>query len=188
VNLGYGDPKYGWSNEGYANVQTTFGFIPDVDWGEVAELFVAGVEQGINDFVADISPGGVMWQELAALQLPKAGPTPALPTPDGVISALQTATTDVAYAVSNSSAALYAALLPTADIVNAMVTMLPAYGVTLFLDGIAQAISGDLINGLINAFGLPLAAGAGLATTAALIEVLVVLQAVEGFFGQQTDV
>ncbi len=30
VNLGYGDPAYGWSNNGYANVQTTFGLLPDV--------------------------------------------------------------------------------------------------------------------------------------------------------------
>ena len=33
-----------------------------------------------------------------------------------------------------------------------------------------------------------MAADAGLVTTAGLIEVLVVLQAVEGFFGQQTNV
>ncbi|BBY64798.1 hypothetical protein MHEL_30410 [Mycolicibacterium helvum] len=188
VNLGYGDPKYGWSNEGFANQQTTFGFIPDVNWGEVASLFVAGVEQGVKDFVADVSPGGVMWQELAALHVPKPGPSPVLPTPAGVISALQTAVTDIAYNISNSSAAVYAAALPTADIVNAIVTMLPAYGVTLFLGGIAQALSGDVITGLANAIGLPIAAVTGLATTAGLIEVLVLLQAVEGFFGQQTNV
>jgi hypothetical protein len=188
VNLGYGDPNYGWSTDGYANVQSTFGFIPNVNWGEVAQLFVAGIQQGISDFVADISPGGIMWHELAALHVPKPGSAPVFPTPTGVITALQTAVTDVAYNISNSSAALYAAALPTADLINAVTTMLPAYDVNLFLSGIQQALSGDAITGLVNAIGLPLAASVGLGTTAALIEVLVLLQAVEGFFGQETDV
>ena len=188
VNLGYGDPNYGYSTNGFANQQTTFGIIPDVNWGEVANLFFAGIQQGVQDFVADVSPGGVMWQELAGLQLPKPGPAPALPTPTGVISVLQTVTTDIAYNISNASAALYAAALPTADIVNAIVTMLPAYGINLFLGGIAQALSGDVINGLVNAIGLPIAAAAGLVTTASLIEVLVLIQAVQGFLGQETNV
>jgi hypothetical protein len=190
VNLGYGDPNYGYSTDGFANQQTTFGIIPDVNWGEVATLFFAGIQQGVQDFVADVSPGGVMWQELAALTLPKPGPLtpPVLPTPASIISELQTVTTDIAYNISNSTAALYAAVLPTVDIVNAIVTMLPAYGINLFLGGIQQALSGDVINGLVNAIGLPIAAAAGLITTASLIEVLVLLQAVEGFFGQQTDV
>jgi hypothetical protein len=121
------------------------------------------------------------------LKFPKLTITPP-PTPANIISALQTATSDIAYNISNSAAALYAAALPTADIVNAIVTMLPAYAVNLALSGIQQALSGDVINGLINAIGLPLAASVGLATTAGLIEALVVLRAAQGFFGQQTDV
>jgi hypothetical protein len=187
VNLGYGDPQYGWSTNGFANQQTTFGFIPDVDWTHAASLFFAGVQQGIKDFATDISPGGVMSQELASLKFPTPAST-ALPTPDSIISALQTATTDIAYNISNASAALYAAALPTADIVNAMVTMLPAYAINLFLGGIQQALSGDVITGLVNAIGLPIAAATGLVTTASLIEVLVLLQAVEGFSGKQTNV
>ncbi|AKK29339.1 hypothetical protein AB431_24705 [Mycobacterium sp. EPa45] len=187
VNLGYGDPQYGWSTNGFANQQTTFGFIPNVDWGQVANLFVAGIGQGLQAFVADVSPGGVMQHELAALKWPTPGPA-ALPTPSGVISTLQTVTTDIAYTISNSAAALYAAALPTADIVNAIVTMLPAYGINLFLSGIQQALSGDVINGLVNAIGLPIAAATGLVTTAGLIEALVLLQAVQGFFGQETNV
>ncbi|BBX06012.1 PE-PPE domain-containing protein [Mycolicibacterium aichiense] len=188
VNLGYGDPQYGWSTNGFANQQTTFGFIPDVNWGQVANLFVAGIGQGLHAFAADVSPGGVMWQELAALKPPSLGPAPALPTPAGVISTLQTVITDIAYTISNSAAALYAAALPTADIANAIVTMLPAYGITLFLGGIQQALSGDVINGLVNAIGLPIAAATGLVTTAGLIEVLVLIQAVQGFLGQETNV
>nr|WP_255525340.1 PE-PPE domain-containing protein [Mycolicibacterium sp. BK634] len=188
VNLGYGDPQYGWSNEGFANQQTTFGILPDVNWGSVVQQFLAGIEQGVQDFVTDVSPGGIMWQELAALKLPTPGPAPVLPTPTGIISTLQTLTTDIAYNISNSTAALYAAVLPTVDIVNAIVTMLPAYGINLFLGGIAQALSGDVINGLVNAIGLPIAAAAGLVTTAGLIEVLVLIQAAQGFLGQETNV
>ncbi len=188
VNLGYGDPQYGWSTNGFANQQTTFGFIPDVNWGQVANLFVAGIGQGLHDFAADVSPGGVMSQELAALKLPTPGPAPVLPTPAGVISTLQTVITDVAYTISNSAAALYAAALPTADIANAIVTVLPAYGINLFLSGIQQALSGDVINGLVNAIGLPIAAATGLVTTAGLIEALVLIQAVQGFLGQETNV
>jgi len=189
VNLGYGDPEFGYSTNGFANQQTTFGFLPDpAVWGKAAGMFVEGIGQGIQDFVADVSPGGIMWQELAGLHLPKPGPAPVFPTPTGVISALQNLTTDIAYNISNSTAALYAAVLPTVDIVNAIVTMLPAYGINLFLGGIQQALSGDVINGLVNAIGLPIAAAAGLVTTASLIEALVLLQAVQGFLGQETDV
>lgn len=188
VNLGYGDPKYGWSTNGFANQQTTFGFIPDADWGETAGLFFAGIEQGVKDFVADVSPGGVMWQELAALKLPTPGSITPPPTPASIIAALQTATTNIALFISNAAASVYAALLPTADIVNAIGTMLPAYDVNLFLGGIQQALSGDVIGGLVNAIGLPLAANVGLVTTASLIEVLVLIQAVQGVLGQQTDV
>lgn len=187
VNLGYGDPKYGWSNEGYANVQVPFGFIPDVNWGEVGQLFMAGVAQGINDFVADISPGGVMQSELAALRVPTLTPA-ALPAPTDAITDVQKAISTLAAVISNAAASAYAALLPTADIVNALTTMLPAYDVNLFLDGVKQSISGDPITGLINAIGRPIAANVGLITTAGLIEVLVILQAVEGAFGKQTDV
>lgn len=187
VNLGYGDPKYGWSNEGYANVQVPFGFIPNVDWGEVGQLFMAGVTQGITDFVADVSPGGVMQSELAALRMPTLTPA-ALPAPTDVITDVQKSISALAAVISNAAASGYAALLPTADIVNALTTMLPAYDVNLFLDGIQQSISGDPITGLINAIGRPLAANVGLITTAGLIEVLVILQAVEGAFGKQTDV
>jgi hypothetical protein len=101
---------------------------------------------------------------------------------------LQNAINDVAYTISNSSASLYAALLPTADIINAIVTMLPAYDAYVFLEGIQQALSGDIINGLINAIGRPLAASVGLVTTSGLIEALVLIKAVQGALGKQTNV
>ena len=79
--------------------------------------------------------------------------------------------------ISFSVAGLYAALLPTAYIINAIVISLPGYSVNLALDGVQQILRGDLIGGLVNAIGLPIAANVGLVTTASLIGVLVWLQA-----------
>ena len=67
--------------------------------------------------------------------------------------------------------------MPTADIINAIVISLPGYSVNLALDGVQQILRGDLIGGLVNAIGLPIAANVGLVTTASLIGVLVWLQA-----------
>lgn len=194
VNLGYGDPKYGWSNTGYANELTTFGFLPDVDWGEVGQLFLSGVAQGVTDFVADISPGGSMWQDLAAhvsaaaanFTLPDLSPAGIVGAVGGIIDTVQTVITNAANFISNAAASLYAALLPTVDIINAIAVVLPAYAADLFLGGIQAALSADSIGGfiagLIDSVGLPISAAAGLITTSALIEALVVMQAVLGVF------
>ncbi|WP_293357149.1 hypothetical protein [Mycolicibacterium sp.] len=40
----------------------------------------------------------------------------------------------------------------------------PGHAVNLFLDGLEQAVSGDLIQGLVNAIGRPAAAAVGFAT------------------------
>jgi hypothetical protein len=196
VNLGYGDPNYGWSTNGNANEVTTFGIFPDVDWGETINLFVQGIQQGVQDFIADILPGGSMWQEVDTVvgSLQSAIRSAASSTPHDFIVAAQTALTNaisavgnavttVADFISNAAASLYAMLLPTADIANAIVTVLPAYGLNWFLDGVEQMLSGDLINGAINAVFMPLAAATGLLTTAGLIEVLVIAQGVLGAFG-----
>ena len=58
-------------------------------------------------------------------------------------------------------------------------TILPAYNVDLFLEGVKQMLSGDLIGGLINAIGLPLAADVGLITTASLVGALAWGEAVQ---------
>ena len=54
VNLGYGDPHFGYST-GPANVPTPFGVFPDVNPFEVGGMLVAGAQQGAGAFVADIS-------------------------------------------------------------------------------------------------------------------------------------
>jgi hypothetical protein len=49
----------------------------------------------------------------------------------------------------------------------------------LFLNGITQAVNGQPIQGLINAFGEPIAANVGLTTVMSLFEFLVILNAVD---------
>jgi len=183
VNLGYGDPAHGFTSatQPYANVLVPFGLFPDVDPGEVLGQLAAGVRQGISDFVADFGPTGSIARELSSISLPSL--TFSLPTPDGLIAAVQTVITTLADRVSYAAAGIYAALLPTADIINALVTSLPAYAINLVLSGIEQVISGDPIGGLINAIGLPVAASVGLATTAALVGVLVWLQGAAALLG-----
>lgn len=180
VDLGYGDPVHGFASttQPDANVLVPFGLFPDVSPLEVIEKLLAGVQQGIGDFIADFGPGGSVAHEMAAISLPKV--SFSLPTPGGIIAAVQDIVLAVAEQISGSVASLYAALLPTADIVNAVVAVLPAYAVDVFLEGIQQIIDGDPIGGLINAIGLPIAATAGLATTAGFVGILAWLQAVVG--------
>jgi len=182
VDLGYADPAHGFATatQPFANVLVPFGVIPDVSPLEVLEKLVAGVGQGINDFIADLGPGGSVAREISAMTLPS--PSFALPTPDDLITAVQNVVLGVAERISAATAAVYAALLPTADVINAIVAMMPAYSVDLFLEGVKQMLSGDLIGGLVNAIGLPIAANVGLITTAGLIVVLAWGQAAAAVF------
>jgi hypothetical protein len=177
VNLGYGDPAHGFASatQPDANVVVPFGLFPDVSPAEVLSQLVAGVQQGVRDFVADFGSGGSIAREISSISLPNV--SLSLPTADGIIGSIQNVITAIANRISFSVAGLYAALLPTADIVNALTISLAAYDVNLALDGLQQAISGDPIGGLINAIGLPIAASVGLVTTASLIGVLVWAQA-----------
>jgi len=177
VNLGYGDPAHGFTSatQPDANTLVTFGLFPDVSPVEVFSQLVAGVQQGVSDFIADFGPSGSIAREISSISLPNV--SLSLPTADGIIGAIQNVITAIANRISFSAAGLYAALLPTADIVNALTISLAAYNVNLALDGLQQAFSGDPIGGLINAIGLPIAASVGLVTTASLIGVLVWAQA-----------
>lgn len=54
VNLGYGDPDYGWVNED-ANVPTPAGVFPSlVDLEKVPGLLASGTQEGIQKFVSDL--------------------------------------------------------------------------------------------------------------------------------------
>ncbi len=188
VNLGYGDPAHGFATatQPDANVLVPFGLFPDVSPAEVVSQLVAGVKQGIHDFVADFGPQGSIAKQISALAQPNSSLSPA--TSGDFISTVQHVITAVTERISTSAASLYAALLPTADIINAIVTILPGYNINLALSGIQQALRGEVIAGLTNAIGLPIAADVGLVTTAGLVGVLAWAQAIAGVVGPTASI
>jgi hypothetical protein len=76
-------------------------------------------------------------------------------------AALEAALLHLPNAISQVVAYPYTVLLPTADILNAAVISIPSYDVTLFLDGILQAVNGDPM-GLVRAVGQPIASDVAL--------------------------
>ncbi|ORB42914.1 PE-PPE domain-containing protein, partial [Mycobacterium persicum] len=185
VNLGYGDPRYGYSTAP-ANVPTPFGLFPEVDPAVVAAQLVTGTQQGFSAAVNDVLGQGPQGpptvpslgsSRLVDLLTSIASP-PAIVVPptsiDGLITDLQAANTYLSNTVSGGLSRAYESLLPTADILNAGLTEVPSYNVNLFLDGIEQAVNGDPV-GLINAIGYPIAADVGLLALAGGLEGLVLL-------------
>lgn len=163
VNLGYGDPAYGFSTAP-ADVWTPFGLFPEVSPLTVANALAAGTQQGIADFSRDISQ---------LMAHPPTLPSFTLPAPTGFLGGglgapptpLQVANT-VASIVSTN----YGVLLPTADTLTALFTSIPAYDFQLFVEQLAQG-------NLVNAIGYPIAADVGLGTVAAAVEFLVLAEA-----------
>ncbi|WP_230865295.1 PE family protein [Mycobacterium canetti] len=162
VNLGYGDPNYGYSTS-YADVRTPFGLWPDVPPQVIADALAAGTQQGILDFTADLQALSAQPLTLPQIQLPQpadlVAAVAAAPRPEEVVNTL-------ARIISTN----YAVLLPTADIALALVTTLPLYTTQLF---VSQLAAGNLIN----AIGYPLAATVGLGTIAGGVELLTLLAA-----------
>ena len=155
INLGYGDGSQGWS-DGPADVNTPFGLFPDVSGSQVFSTLVTDTEQGIQNLesgtdpytsaATDTASAGQSAAEItAALQADLADPSATL--------------TELVNAITTASSAAYSTLLPTADIINALVTSAPAYDLSLFSANIA---TGDLAD----AFGLPVAADTALFTLA----------------------
>ncbi|MGH3563322.1 MAG: PE-PPE domain-containing protein, partial [Mycobacterium sp.] len=70
VNLGYGDPLYGYSTSA-ANVPTPFGLFPSLsDFEQLPGLLASGTEQGIQNFIGDltgIGPNPVTLGSLSSL-------------------------------------------------------------------------------------------------------------------------
>ena len=189
VNLGYGNPNFGYST-GPADVQTFFGLFPHVSQAVIAQDLISGAHQGTAAFVSDIhaetaaSVSNVS-HSLASLTATGGGhvSVPALTSaltaslsPNSIIGDIQGAVTNFANGISGTAANLYGALLPTADIVNTLITVLPAYDVNLFLSGIQQALDGNVLGGLQYALVAPIAADTGLLTLAGGVELLVLLQ------------
>ncbi|MGA7050893.1 MAG: PE-PPE domain-containing protein, partial [Mycobacterium sp.] len=199
VNWGYGNPAYGYST-GPANVPTPFGVLPPVSATTVLPGdLVIGAQHGIGAFMNDVNAETlVLANHLSLSSLTSLGSAatsvgssllPAVLTsaqsfsPDSIIQSLESANTSIANFVSNAAAQSYAVLLPTADIVNALVISLPSYDVNLFLNGIEQAINGDPTGGLIYAFGAPVAADLAISTLAGGFELQLLSEAATSIFG-----
>ncbi len=166
INLGYGDGSLGYSvtPDSPANVFTPFGLFPDVSLSTVLSTLATDTEAGITDLTSGTDPydpaassaaqdlasaGASMSDLMSALSADAANPAASL--------------TDFVNAITTASSAAYATLLPTADILNALVTSMPAYDLSLFADNLA---SGNILDAL----GLPLAADTALITLAAGFE------------------
>jgi hypothetical protein len=174
INLGYGDGSQGYSAtvDSPANVDTPFGLAPDVSISSVLSNLETDTEEGIKNLMSGTDPYAA-----AASGAADASSTPAQSMAE-VMSALSTdlanptaTLTDFANAISGAASTAYSTLLPTADILNALTTSLPAYDLSLFTDNIASGNYAD-------AFGLPIAANTALDTLAAGFEYSVIESAI----------
>jgi hypothetical protein len=199
VDLGYGSTTQGWST-GPPNVATPFSVLPPVPPHEILSALGTGTQQGVSAFWDAVrgllaSPPSDSLSHVTStigsvsshLSADVTGLTSALSSPDSFITALQEANTRIATAISGSASAAYGTLLPTADIVNALLTAVPAYDVNLFLSGIQQAINGDPVGGLVYAFGAPLAADTALLTLFGGFELRVLEHAATQIIGDITS-
>ncbi|PJE06784.1 PE-PPE domain-containing protein [Mycobacterium sp.] len=185
VNLGYGDPNYGYSTTA-ADVPTPFGLFPPIDPVRLSGTLVLGAQHGVTtaaiNLTAPPAPAELDVSALGLFQSYRALPAPSpelitVPTSiPGFIGNIQAANTYIADTFTTVTSQTYAVLLPTADILNAGATTLPSYGLNLFLDGIEQAVEGDPM-GLVNAVGRPIAATTALLSAGLGLEALVVMGA-----------
>ncbi|MGB6206814.1 PE-PPE domain-containing protein [Mycobacterium sp.] len=178
VNLGYGSITDGW-DQGDADIPTTLGLFPtNLDGTAISAALSSGLQQGINTAIQDLeSPANYQITPLTdnpslTTLLTGAfntGLTDTLqPSPTQLFEILKEALggaanypisdatllsspTDILNDLSGTLAADYAALLPIADTVDALLTSLPAYDASMFTD---QLEAGNLIN----AIGDPIAA------------------------------
>jgi hypothetical protein len=194
VNWGYGNPAFGWST-GPADVPTPFGFLPSLSaTTALGPDLISGTQQGFAAFASDLSaevPTSLPALSLSSLTSALTGGSSsgglfALPTQasipstiTGIISGIESANNNIVGTLTTDFSTAYATLLPTADIGTALVLSVPSYDVNLFLNGITQAINGQPIQGLINAFGDPIAANVGLTTLAGGFELLTIENALD---------
>ncbi len=154
INLGYnGTGDVGWAAtpDSPADIPTPFGLFPNVDTTTLATELTNGWNSGLAAFENDLTTGTPLLASSLSDLTQTAAPL-TLPS-----------LTELVNALSSVASTAYGTLLPTADIINALVTSVPAYDATLFTDNLA---TGDLVD----AFGLPVAANNALDTLAAGFE------------------
>jgi hypothetical protein len=93
--------------------------------------------------------------------------------------------TDVVNTFTSAASTLYSMLLPTADILNAVLTAMPAYDLSLFLNAFQSG--DDLLTSLINAIGLPIAADIGLVGTAIGFQLMTVASGLQSIADDFAD-
>ena len=179
VDLGYGNVDtyvdgvltHGGWDQGPANALTTYGVFPqDIDVFALFNSLAQGAQQGFNDFIYDLghlSPGG-----------------PADALGSGMDFALPSLL-DVVNTFSSAASTLYSVLLPTADIINALLTTMPAYDISMFFNAFQG--DDDLLTMLTNAIGMPIAADAGLIPTAIGFELMSVMSAFQSISNDFAD-
>jgi hypothetical protein len=165
VNLGYGDPDYGWSTSP-ANEATEFGLLPSLaDFEKLPGLLTTGTETGIQDFIGDFTGTGPNPVSLSldslfsGLTESSSSTSSTLTDPDAMLSALTTLLNDpaslaavpgdISSALSDIGSTLSGSLTASEDILQAALISVPEYDLSLVLDN---------LNNPIDALGLPTAA------------------------------
>jgi hypothetical protein len=161
-------------------VATQFGLFPSLsDIEMMPGLLVSGAEQGIENFIGDFdgtgpNPVDLSLSSLTWLTDSSSGTTTELSDLSTALANFASdpplTLTDFANTLSSDLSTAYGTLLPTADIANALLTTLPAYDASLFLDNLSDPI---------NAIGLPVAADLGLGIFLANYETDVIFTAAE---------
>jgi hypothetical protein len=173
VNIGYGNPDYGYSAgpDGYlpANEPTPFGLFPDINLSTVAQDLLTGAQTGLQAFESDISSEISEFETggLSAL-LGSSADSSSI----GELLSSPASFTDIVNAISSAVATAYSTLVPAANVANALLTTLPTYDVTLFLDHLEAG-------SLVDAIGYPIAADEALIPLAGLIDFAAIANAAQ---------
>lgn len=156
VNLGYGDPEFGWSTAP-ANEATEFGLLPSLaDFEKLPGLLIAGTQTGIEDFIGDFTgtgPNPVSWSLdslLDGLTDTSSLTSGTVFDPDEILSALTTLLNDpaaltafsgdIADALSDIGNTLSATYDATEDILQAALISVPEYNLSLIMDNLDNPI------------------------------------------------
>jgi hypothetical protein len=169
INLGYGDGSLGYAvtADSPANVPTPFGLFPDVSLSTVLSTLTTDTEQGFQNLMSGTDPFSAALDPatssatsftdlLSALSADAADPAATF--------------TDLVNAISSAASTAYSLLLPTTDILNSLVTSLPAWETSIFTDALS---TGDFADAL----GLPIAGTAAIGTLAAGFEISIIQDA-----------
>ncbi|HTZ16101.1 MAG TPA: PE-PPE domain-containing protein [Mycobacterium sp.] len=188
VNIGYGNPDYGYSAgpDGYlpANEPTPFGLFPDINLSTVAQDLLNGAQTGWQAFESDISSeisefetGGLSAllgssSDTGTSSVSLSELLTALSSDLSSPEAFGTTITDIVNALSGAAATAYSTLVPAADVANALLTTLPNYDLTLFLSGLGAG-------NVVDAIGYPIAADEALVPLAGLIDFAAIANAAQ---------